>query len=290
MIKWPVALIDDIAKRKVVLFLGAGVSCNSRNAQGKRPKTWKQLLITLNSKIKSKTVKKRVKKIIDKEDYLTACEIIKDNTEQSEYESVLNSEFSAPRFKPASIHEHIFNLDSRIVITPNFDCIYDTYASSVTNGDVKVKTYKDSDILDCIRTDAYLIIKMHGTIHTPSELIFTHKEYSEARIKYAFFYSIIASLAMTRTFLFIGCGLSDPDVRLLFEDQYFKYRCSHKHYFLVPKDVEQKEIRNVFMDTMNLKMIEYDSKNDHAELNNSLKLLVDDVGDKRSELANKQLW
>ena len=43
--KWPVDIIEKIAKRKVVLFLGAGVSANAISEKGdKRPPTWEQFL------------------------------------------------------------------------------------------------------------------------------------------------------------------------------------------------------------------------------------------------------
>jgi hypothetical protein len=35
MIEWPSPLVDDLARRKVVLYLGAGVSASSRSHDGK---------------------------------------------------------------------------------------------------------------------------------------------------------------------------------------------------------------------------------------------------------------
>lgn len=34
---WPLELVDDLARRKAVLFLGAGVSMNATNGTGQRP-------------------------------------------------------------------------------------------------------------------------------------------------------------------------------------------------------------------------------------------------------------
>ena len=44
MINWPKQLIDAIARRRCVLFLGAGVSANSINDDGKHPATWREFL------------------------------------------------------------------------------------------------------------------------------------------------------------------------------------------------------------------------------------------------------
>lgn len=36
MIDWPEALVEAIARRRCVLFLGSGISANSQNSSGKR--------------------------------------------------------------------------------------------------------------------------------------------------------------------------------------------------------------------------------------------------------------
>jgi hypothetical protein len=44
MIEWPDNLVDAIARRKCVLFLGSGISANSCNDEGKHPATWESFL------------------------------------------------------------------------------------------------------------------------------------------------------------------------------------------------------------------------------------------------------
>ena len=44
-ISWPDNLVNDIARRRCVLFLGSGISQNSTNMAGIHPKTWKELLL-----------------------------------------------------------------------------------------------------------------------------------------------------------------------------------------------------------------------------------------------------
>lgn len=41
---WPEKLVEDIARRRCVLFLGSGVSANSTNVAGERPKSWAAVL------------------------------------------------------------------------------------------------------------------------------------------------------------------------------------------------------------------------------------------------------
>ena len=42
---WPDKLVEIIARRQCVLFLGAGLSMNSVDADGNHPKGWKDFLL-----------------------------------------------------------------------------------------------------------------------------------------------------------------------------------------------------------------------------------------------------
>lgn len=287
MINWPESLIEDIARRKCVLVLGSGVSKNSTNASGQRPKDWNEFLMSASSNIVGKS---EIRKQIKSGDYLTACELIKKELGRDEYNTLVRTEFLTPAFKPAKIHEHIFNLDSRIVITPNFDKIYDTYANTVSDGNIVVKKYTESDIADSIRRPEPLIIKIHGSVESPDDLIFTRKDYSVARTKYRDFYHLIDALSVTHTFIFIGCGTNDPDIRLILEDYSFRFPKNKNHYIVMSKNAVHVKVREIISDTMSLKPLLYDSKDHHILLTNSLEKLVNEVDLKREDLANTRKW
>jgi hypothetical protein len=44
MIDWPLTLVNEIAKERCVLFLGAGVSASAVDSAGKHPPDWKTFL------------------------------------------------------------------------------------------------------------------------------------------------------------------------------------------------------------------------------------------------------
>ena len=50
-------------------------------------------------------------------------------------------------------------------------------------------------------------------------MIFTHKQYSNARCNYSSFYKLIDSLILTHTFIFLGCAIDDPDIELTLENE-----------------------------------------------------------------------
>ncbi|EKO3984638.1 SIR2 family protein [Vibrio fluvialis] len=293
MINWPPVLVDDIARRRVVLFLGAGISMNSTNTAGDRPKSWLQFLETAVSLLTDKNDITVSKKLIRQKDLLTACEVIKGSLGTDEFVDLVEKEFLTPAFRAADIHTEIFKLDSRIVLTPNFDKIYETYVIKVSEGTVKVKNYYDDDIAKVIRgrrTDR-TIIKIHGTVDQPEKLIFSRNDYVSARSNNRDFYSILDSLIMTHTFIFLGCGIDDPDIKLLLEDYANKFRFSRNHFFITRKKTIDKQVKKVIEDTMKLKILEYSgSGNDHSKLHLSIQNLVDEVDKTRISLSKDADW
>ena len=227
MIRWPIELIDDIAKRNSVLYLGSGISAASKNDSGKSPATWRKFLedILDARQEKLKTCHDTIKQLLDKGNYLTACEIIVRHLGERDFGELAADEFRRPGYRPNELHKIIFSLDSRLVITPNIDKIYDQYATTQSNGTVIIKTYRD-DIARYLRAPDYLIIKAHGTIDDTDHIVFTHGQYSRVRNDHAAFYRMLDALLLTHTFIFWGCGISDPDIQLVLENFIFSVKIS----------------------------------------------------------------
>lgn len=292
-IDWDDEIIEAIARRKAVLVIGSGVSKNSKDKKGNSPKSWKEFLDSHSEKINNK-VRDEIIKRIEKSDFLMACELIKlemENKEPNSFFKAIKKDFKTSAFSHAEIHEHIFELDVSIIITPNFDSIYETYASSKSNGTIQVRQYYD-DIAQYIRGgDERVIIKSHGSASDTHKVIFTHEDYAKARTEHMLFYEIIKSLALTHTFLFIGCGINDPDIRMLFEDIRYSYgKVLPYHYMTIPSNSEDESIKNIFSKMTNIRFLEYSSENNHINLTSSIKKLLGQVQEKRDELAGNQKW
>lgn len=190
MIDWPERIIDSIARRRSVLFLGSGISANSKNEAGKNPATWGDFLNQVVTKQKKRIShhEKEIRELLDGKKYLMACEMIIDLIGQTEFGEEAQEEFRRPSYLPSEIHKTIYSLDSKIVITPNVDKIYEECATTESHSSVVVKKYYDADLAKYLRTNDYLIIKAHGTVDETSKMIFTHRQYSNARCNYASFY------------------------------------------------------------------------------------------------------
>lgn len=271
---WPRILVEDLHEKRCVVFIGSGISANATNDAGEHPPTWHKFL---NKGIENldKTVARVIKRCINKEDYLLACELLRKKLGRDNYNHLLQQSFQNG-YHWHDIHNDIYLLDAPIYITPNFDKIFDLHVSNETMGNTSIKNYYDDNILDKIRCGNNLILKIHGTIDTEDKMIFTKADYVRARVEYSHFYRILESLILTKTFLFLGAGLNDPDIQLLFENVAFTYKNTRKHFFVIP-DSTSKDILEIYKETMNLEFITYNSKNEHEALKSGIKDLIAEV-------------
>ena len=290
MFNWPNDLVSDIARRTCVLYIGAGVSANSSSAKGISPPTWEAFLRSCLTKI-NKADCAYIEQLLSQKDLLSACEVIIDKIGTAEFNNVAQDAFRRPGFKPASIHETIYNLDARLVITPNVDKIYEQYAQPTSCGTIVVKKQTEHDISNFIRSTDRVILKAHGSIDAPNEMIFSKYQYNEARYKYSGFYKLLDSLALTHTYVFIGCGLNDPDIRLTLENYNFGFPGCKPHYFVAADTAMNPDLEQSLLKNCNLKVIKYDnSDGKHEKLLPALNDLVALVEDERNKIAGSQNW
>lgn len=276
---WPDQLIKDIASRRAVLFFGSGISMNSLAQDGTtKPKSWVNFLKeACNRPAVTSSLRKEILRLINKNDLLTACEVIRREIGRDDFITLVKDVFQNPGFKPAHIHELLWKLDLRISITPNFDNIYDVLVAQRGNGTVTTKRYCDGDVADALRRNERVLIKSHGSVTHSDELIFTRVDYAKARSKHGQFYELLDALLRTHTFLFIGCGLEDPDIRLLLENYCFRHEHAPQHYFVMPSKQFSSKSRAVFEDSLRIKILEYKLTTDHMELTHALEELVSAV-------------
>ena len=289
MIKWPDRLIQELARRKCVVFLGAGVSRQSVNAVGERPPLWAQFLSM--AMIRCEGSHTEIKRHLKRNDFLTACQLIKSRLGDHDWSDLLEEVFSKPNYLSAEIHDSIFGLDSPIVATTNIDQIYDRFLAAKYAGVAISKCYNDDHLGRHIKGDpsSRLVIKVHGSVESPAHTVFTREQYAEARSKHTPFYEVLSALILTQTFLFLGYGLADPDMQLLLENNARLFKSPTPHFF-VTSDKVSGDLAAMYERNYSIKFIHYSDRDEHAELSSSLNELVSDVVASRSKLADKQVW
>lgn len=296
MIDWPKDVISSIARRRAVIFLGAGVSMNSIGAEDKRPPSWHQFLEEGLKKInKSDAIEAKV--FLRKGDYLGCCQILKEKMGHG-WTEYLEESFLIPAYQPNELHKAIFSLDASIVMTPNVDKIYDQFIyaqqgvqAGAAPNNIKIKRFFDEDIPRVLRGNEKqrLLLKIHGCIDTPDKLIFTREDYAGIRNKHANFYKAIDALIFTHTFLFIGCGMNDPDLSLVLENYSMAFEAAPPHFVALSEKIKTNH-ESLLSKSYNLKVIKYSPNNEHQELLDSVKDLADKVDTYRSALSTYAIW
>lgn len=288
MIQWSADLIEAIARRRAVLVVGSGVSKNSQNQAGERPLGWEEFLRSCSAEYGDPV---ELREVIDRRDYLMGCQMLKTRMGKETFVRRVQREYQAKAFKAAEIHAKLYDLDLPVTISPNFDNIYDDYCRSASNGSYIIKQHSSADVASYLtQGNIRLLIKSHGSANDPADLIFTASDYSSARTKYRLFYDVVKALALTHTFLLVGCGVDDPDLKMLFEDLRFGHERLPRHYMTLPRGEVSQLVIDELQGTMPINYALYDPQNGHEELTDSLSALGELVQEVRDSLALSRSW
>lgn len=296
-ITWPDRLVTELARRRAVVLLGAGVSSNSTNSAGERPPGWERFLELVAQKL-APSQKAEILALVSRKDLLSAGERLKIYRGPDLIQDI-RAIFSQKKFQPAEIHKQVLKLDPRIVITTNFDKIYESYAnapgSDTLSGSLIVKNFRDREIVNVFRDIDRVLIRLHGSVDSLDDLILARSDYARARIEMRHSYEALDALILTHTFLFLGFSMRDPDLQLILEGHAFKYPLSSYHFttvYGVPEPIDSEFNRKI----MKVELLPYEAKTnpsggeDHSDLTSSLTELVRLVDKKRNELQTTLEW
>jgi hypothetical protein len=236
--RWPQVVLDQAANKSLVLVLGAGVSKNAVNGAGNTPPTWLTLLDELTETFATVGHKTYARKLVKQGKLLEAAELLKglaaeQGKEHDFLELIIRSVDgpTADPFEPASIHNAILDLTPLTIVTTNYDRILERAAGtgfSYLNAD-------SDEIGRSVRVGRPIVIQMHGVVTEPQSLVLGRSDYTALRRAGAHALEVVQALFMTRTALFIGYSLSDPDIQLLLENILGGREGPGSHYILSPK-------------------------------------------------------
>ncbi|MGG1864728.1 SIR2 family protein [Bacillus safensis] len=252
--EWPDNLVTELAHKRCVIFLGAGISATAKNKDGNSPLTWGAFINEIKS-IPNGNSLHYIDEMIEQKNYLPALQAILDDTDPGRYSNFLKEKFQRPEFLPSPVHEAVKELNSKIVVTTNFDKIYDRLCFE--HGYVIVN-YNDpiGKMVSTIKSPENLVIKAHGTIDDIDNIVFTERQYYEAKEQQPGFYKMLNALFLTHTVLFLGYSLNDPDINLLLETASNSMSKSSPHYIVIEEGAQKEKIR-YWQNCYNIYALEY---------------------------------
>ena len=111
-------LVNDIANRRVVVFVGAGASKWAKTNDEQGFKDWFGFL-EYASKSASPKIQKLVKERLEAKDFLIASELLKTSLAER-WTGILEAEYQKAA-ETSRLHKAIISLNQRIIVTTNFD-------------------------------------------------------------------------------------------------------------------------------------------------------------------------
>jgi len=277
-------LIGDLARQKVVLFLGAGVSSSVSIDEGSRFKTWPDFLSSA-AENRTDPLRGQISELLEKKDYLLACELLQSDYGEN-WGEIVTSEYGRAA-KPSTLHHALISLKQRVILTTNFDKLIETaWGTSIPDGErhYKLVSTVDNNIFRILRDhETPYIIKIHGSIDDTDNIVFSRSQYIRLAFGNEHYSLFLDSLLLNYTFLFVGFSMDDPAITSLMELYTLRYPGARPHYIIASNTLPEN-IRSVHRRLRKLIVIPYDPKNNHAELPALITGMADETEKKRSEI------
>ena len=122
------------------------------------------------------------------------------------------------RAQPGPAHKEFCTLPFDIVCTTNFDFLLENQYDLEHQDNRTAHPVVDEDQLSInIGTAGTLLLKLHGDVRHPKRLVVTEADYDGFLTNYPLIATYLANLLITKTAVFIGYSLDDPDFRQIWQ-------------------------------------------------------------------------
>ncbi len=192
-------LRQALINKKLVVFVGAGVSCASGLP------SWNEAITEIKTKLYPESTSVEVDKLKIPQYYF-------DSRGKKEYTDLIKSIFkSDEKLTPNENHYKIISLNTHTIITTNYDDLLSEAAAEKQQVIQVICQNKDLPS----KTIEREIIKMHGDfVH--DNFVLKESDYIHYSSDFSLIETYIKSLIATNVVLFLGYSFSDPDVKQLF--------------------------------------------------------------------------
>jgi len=199
-------LVQLIADKKVILFIGAGISASVNFP------SWKGLIDEFGKKLGYDT-----DLFESYGDYMMLAEYADLNYRQEGVYKQLQDTFKITKeiekeLYSSRIYEILKELDFPIIYTTNYDSLLEDYYNNKGKDITVIRCAED---MQKIKPGTPRIMKFHGDLSTKSSIVLSESEYFE-RMDFSNFMDVQLQADMLQySILFLGYSLSDINVKLL---------------------------------------------------------------------------
>lgn len=268
--KFANAILNDCA----AVFVGAGMSipCGLPS--------WRELLRTPLEEIELNA---------DKEtDLITVAQYYTNvKNRRSDLTHHVISQFLQKKPLPSAAHKLLAALPIKQIWTTNYDSLLEqALESQGKRVDVKRKAV---DMCYPVPQRDVVVYKMHGDITLPSEITLISDDYESYRSRNELFVNALKTDLATKSFLFIGFSMSDPNILGMLSDMKQMLGKHVRQHYCIYKNIQEADIgeecnfeyeqkrENLWIENLKRYGIEIIRIDDYAEIETILKIIKQKV-------------
>lgn len=254
--KIPSSLITKIKEQQCGLFVGAGLSMDAGLP------SWSDLLSDLIAQLDVSDVSRtELYQLLREGDFLTVAEFCLEQLSPHLFHEFMVRTFRDPKLQPTSNHTLLPKIPFCCVATTNYDRLLES-----TYPHAPCYSYQNVPGLAAgIGSNRFFILKAHGDIDQLESLVLRRTDYQKIMFQEQATAMLLRTLLVTRTFLFLGYSLRDPDFMLLIEYLAVIFKSYNvTHYALLPNPGEIK--RKTLEKSFNIQVIPYTPTPGHPEV------------------------
>lgn len=259
--KIPSELIDNFKQNRGGFFVGAGLS------MGANLPDWKGLMIKMIEKIESmpwadtNKVDEYNRLISDPSKYLLLAEELKSEL-GDKYFDVIEEIFAIPDITPTPAFNALIEILGSIIITLNYDkLIENAYIKKHHYSPITYTYTQAREAANLFWKNKFFILKAHGdAIQDIKGIILSQKDYRKTIFRENGYKSLIQSIFTTKSLIFLGISLNDPEFNLLLDYLHDSYHGGGPtHYILLEKGNNETTILKRYSEDFNIQTIEYNN-------------------------------
>lgn len=259
----PATLVDHLLEDRCVLFAGSGLS-----AQAGLP-TWWRLLETMVEAVEGDSVDgvpQEVTDLLERGKLLEVADFCKGRLGGRRYAELLAEHLRGTDGELPEAHRLLPGIPFSGIVTTNYDRLLERAYAAVGSWP-KTPTHRDVEILgQQLFSGGFFILKAHGDVDRTETIVLTHGDYQELIHANPAFQAFFSALLLTRSLLFVGYSLSDPDFRLLLEGSLLRFRGYIPERYALMSGVGKIE-RDFLFRTTGVRVLPYETPGgDHREV------------------------
>lgn len=223
---FPKPLLEDIVRGECIPIIGSGFSLNANLPTGYKMPLWDDLGKLFADYLPS----------YNYSNPLDAISAYSHEFSRNKLISKLSDFLHINHLTPGDTHKAFADLPFKTVCTTNFDFLLEaSYA-------ICKPIIDESQLSISADENTTLIMKIHGDLNHPTQLVATEEDYDLYLDKNPLMATYISYLLIVKTPLFIGYSIDDPDFRQLFKVVNERLGNSRRPAYTIKINANQHEI------------------------------------------------